>query len=80
MIPTEEWVEKDVLKASTGKVEVHKGCLVRLIPNASVVTFTSSFVDDSHRRGKRFSRRRRIRRILVLSALFCPLIPRLRNP
>lgn len=28
MIPTEEWVEKDVLKTSTGKVEVHKGCLV----------------------------------------------------
>lgn len=29
VIPTEEWVEKDVLKTSTGKVEVHKGCLVR---------------------------------------------------
>ncbi|KAF9651124.1 hypothetical protein BDM02DRAFT_977785 [Thelephora ganbajun] len=29
VIPTEEWVEKDVLKASTGKVEVHKGCLTR---------------------------------------------------
>ena len=32
MIPTEEWVEKDVLKASTGKVEVHKECLVRFNP------------------------------------------------
>ena len=31
VIPTEEWVEKDVLKTSTGKVEVHKGCLVRSI-------------------------------------------------
>ena len=29
VIPTEEWVEKDVLKTSTGTVEVHKGCLVR---------------------------------------------------
>ena len=28
MIPTEEWIEKDVLKTSTGKVEVHKACLV----------------------------------------------------
>ena len=29
VIPTDEWVEKDVLKTSTGTVEVHKGCLVR---------------------------------------------------
>lgn len=29
VIPTEEWVEKDVLKTSTGVVEVYKGCLVR---------------------------------------------------
>lgn len=29
VIPTEEWVEKDVLKTSTGMVEVHKGCLTR---------------------------------------------------
>lgn len=29
VIPTEEWVEKEVLKASTGMVEVHKGCSVR---------------------------------------------------
>jgi len=28
VIPTEEWIEKDVLKTSTGKVEVHKACLV----------------------------------------------------
>jgi len=28
VIPTEEWIEKDILKTSTGKVEVYKGCLV----------------------------------------------------
>lgn len=79
VIPTEEWVEKDVLKAPTGEVEVHKGCLVRFNPNTKVVTFTSCFVDDSHRRGKRFSRKRQIRRTLVFSALFCPQIAPLRN-
>jgi len=77
VIPTEEWVEKDVLKTSTGNVEVHKGCLVRSNCNTRVVTFTSSFVDASHRHGRQFSRKRQIRRILMFSALFChPIAPR----
>ena len=80
MIPTEEWVEKDILKASTGKVEVHKGCLVRFNPDTKVVTFTSSFVDGSHRRGKLFSRKRRTRPILAFSASSCRLIAPLRSP
>lgn len=29
ILPTEEWVEKDILKTSTGTIEVHKGCLTR---------------------------------------------------
>jgi len=80
VIPTEEWVERDVLKASTGNVEVYKGCLVRLNPDTKVVTFTSSFADGSHRRGKLFSRKRRIRRILASFASSCHLIAPLRSP
>jgi len=80
VIPTEEWVEKDVLKTSTGKVEVHKGCLVRFNPDTNVVTFTSSFVDGSHRRGRPFSRKRPIRRILASSESSYHLIAPLRNP
>ena len=80
VIPTEEWVEKDVLKTSTGKVEVHKECLVRFNPDTKVVTFTSPFADGSHRRGKPFSRKRRIRPILAFSVSSYHLIAPLRSP
>lgn len=31
ILPTEDWVEKEVLKTLTGRVEVHKDCLVSTI-------------------------------------------------
>jgi hypothetical protein len=32
LLPTEDWVERDVLKSLTGWIEVHKHCLVRFSP------------------------------------------------
>ncbi|KAF9780228.1 hypothetical protein BJ322DRAFT_1112896 [Thelephora terrestris] len=45
VIPTEEWVEKDVLKTSTGTVEVHKGCLTRdaILQEESNPSYSSIF-------------------------------------
>lgn len=28
LIPTEDWVEQEVMKSTSGWIEVHKGCLV----------------------------------------------------
>lgn len=30
--PTDDWVEEEVMKSSTGWIEVHGGCLVSLQP------------------------------------------------
>lgn len=47
VLPTDDWVENEVLKSATGWVEVSKSCLVRLrlisLPNGRVSVHVAAF-------------------------------------
>ena len=86
LLPTEDWVEHEILKTPTGWIEVHTECLVSLlfsfhVTNAQAISdvlcvFVLHNADTFHRLGMPFAKRRHRQRMRHHSNCCCQRLHR----